>query len=94
MDVSLAVMVHILERHGEKSTVKKTSKFIGGWVDIEELILDTAAFPDVTKIVGEERTLYEKDYGRVIGTKSNGKPSTRLRVVVQSRTELVTAYTI
>jgi hypothetical protein len=92
-DISLAVMVHIVDRHGERSKNKNSSKFNCGWTTIEELIKDTAALPDVVKIVGESRTLYEKEYPRVIGWKSSGVPSTRLRVVTNAG-QLVTAYSI
>ena len=41
---------------------------------------------------GRPGTLYEYDFRRQIGTTIDGGPATRLRVVVNNRNEVVTAF--
>jgi hypothetical protein len=86
---------HIMARHWPDSTAAGAGKFQAGITEvslrdmINEAVHNGRARPNTH---GRPGTLYEYDFQRQIGTTIDGGPATRLRVVVNNRNEVVTAF--
>lgn len=84
---------HIAERHLFTSGAQGAGKFAQdmGARTIRDLINDAVA--NGASSAGRfGRTVYDYDFGRVIGTDINGNPATSLRVVVAPNGSVVTAF--
>ena len=86
---------HIIERHWSDSTATGAGKFQAGiTVDslrdmINEAVRNGRARHNTH---GRPGTIYEYDFQRQIGTTIDGGPASRLRVVVNTRNEVITAF--
>lgn len=86
---------HIIERHWSDSTATGAGKFQAGITEaslrdmINEAVHNGRARHNTH---GRPGTIYEYDFQRQIGTTIDGGPATRLRVVVSSRNEVITAF--
>jgi hypothetical protein len=86
---------HIMARHWPDSTATGAGKYQAG---ITEASLRDMINEAVRKGHGRHNThgrpgtIYEYDFQRQIGTTIDGGPATRLRVVVSTRNEVITAF--
>jgi hypothetical protein len=86
---------HIMARHWPDSTATGAGKFQAGITEttlrdmINEAVRNGRARHNTN---GRPGTIYENDFQRQIGTTIDGGPATRLRIVVNSRNEVVTAF--
>jgi hypothetical protein len=86
---------HIIDRHWADSTATGAGKFQAGiTVDslrdmINEAVRNGRARRNTH---GRPGTIYEYDFQRQIGTTIDGGPASRLRVVVNNRNEVITAF--
>jgi len=86
---------HIMERHWPDSPASGAGKFQAGITPnilrdlINESVRDGRARPNTH---GRPGTIYEYDFQRPIGTTIDGGPASRLRVVVNNRNEVITAF--
>jgi hypothetical protein len=86
---------HIMARHWPDSAAGGAGKFQEGITEaslrdlINEAVHSGRARQNTN---GRSGTLYEYDFRRQIGTTIDGGPATRLRVVVNSRNQVVTAF--
>jgi len=86
---------HIQERHWPDSPALGAGKYAAGvTVDslremVHETVANGRARPNTN---GRPGQIYEYDFGHPIGTRINGRPATRLRVVVSPRNQVVTAF--
>jgi hypothetical protein len=95
VDLTPRALRHIQERHWPDSPALGAGKYAPGiTVDtLRELIQQTVANGRVRQNTnGRPGQIYEYDFGRPIGTRINGGPATRLRVVVSPRNKVVTAF--
>jgi hypothetical protein len=95
VDLTPRAIRHIQERHWPDSPALEAGKYAPGiTVDaLRELIQQTVANGRVRQNTnGRPGQIYEHDFGRPIGTRINGGPATRLRVVVSPRNQVVTAF--
>jgi hypothetical protein len=95
VDLTPRAIRHIQERHWPDSPALGAGKYAPGiTVDaLRELIQQTVANGRVRQNSnGRPGQIYEYDFGRPIGTRINGGPATRLRVVVSPRNKVVTAF--
>jgi hypothetical protein len=86
---------HIMARHWPDSPATGAGKFQPGITEatlrdmINEAVRNGHARHNTH---GRPGTIYEYDLQRQIGTTIDGEPATRLRVVVNNRNEVVTAF--
>jgi hypothetical protein len=86
---------HIQERHWPDSPASGAGKFAPGTTELSlRAMIDEAVANGRVRQNTNGRTgqIYEYDFNRAIGTKINGSPATRLRVVVNTRGQVVTAF--
>ncbi len=86
---------HILDRHGPDSQIKGKAKFRPGF-NIKKEIGETIKNPDVVKpnTDGRPGKIFEKGYGQPIGYDPDGKPVSRMKVVVDEKGFVSTSYPI
>jgi hypothetical protein len=86
---------HIMERHWPDSTAAGAGKFQNGITEeglrvlINQAVQNGRSRPNSN---GRPGVIYEYDFQHQIGTNINGQPATRLRVVVNNRNQVVTAF--
>jgi hypothetical protein len=86
---------HIMARHWPDSPATGAGKFQEGITEasLRDLINEAVrSGRDRQNTHGRPGTIYEYDFRRQIGTTIDGGPATRLRVVVNNRNEVVTAF--
>jgi hypothetical protein len=86
---------HIMARHWPDSPATGAGKFQEGITEasLRDLINEAVRSGHARQNThGRPGTLYEYDFHRQIGTTIDGGPATRLRVVVNNRNEVVTAF--
>lgn len=86
---------HIMARHWPDSPASGAGKFQEGITEasLRDLINEAVRSGRARQNThGRPGTLYEYDFRRQIGTTIDGGPATRLRVVVNNRNEVVTAF--
>jgi hypothetical protein len=86
---------HIMERHWPDSTAPGAGKFQNGITEegLRALINQTVQNGHSrVNTNGRPGVIYEYDFQRQIGTNIDGQPATRLRVVVNKRNQVVTAF--
>jgi hypothetical protein len=86
---------HIMARHWPDSPATGAGKFQEGITEasLRDLINEAVRSGRARQNThGRPGTLYEYDFRRQIGTTIDGGPATRLRVVVNNRNEVVTAF--
>jgi hypothetical protein len=86
---------HIMERHWPDSTAAGAGKFQYGITEdgLRALINQTVQSGHRrVNTNGRPGVIYEYDFQRQIGTNIDGRPATRLRVVVNRRNQVVTAF--
>ena len=86
---------HIMERHWPDSTAAGAGKFQYGITeDSLRALINQAVQNGHSRINtnGRPGVIYEYDFQRQIGTNIDGQPATRLRVVVNNRNRVVTAF--
>ena len=86
---------HIEERHWPDSPAQDAGKFSPGITEdylrdlINEAVANGRARPNTN---GRPGQIYEYDFGRPIGVTINGRPASKLRVVVNASNRLITAF--
>lgn len=86
---------HIMERHWPDSTAAGAGKFQSGITEEGLRVLINRAVQNGRSRLntnGRPGVIYEYDFQYQIGTNINGQPATRLRVVVNKRNQVVTAF--
>ena len=86
---------HIMARHWPDSPATGAGKFQEGTTEasLRDLINEAVRSGHARHNTnGRPGTIYEYDFQRQIGTTIDGGPATRLRVVVNNRNEVVTAF--
>ena len=86
---------HIMARHWPDSPASGAGKFQEGITEasLRDLINEAVRSGRGRQNThGRPGTIYEYDFRRQIGTTIDGGPATRLRVVVNNRNEMVTAF--
>lgn len=85
----------IINRHAFNATYADTSKFVAA-VDIKSLIKSTLTdSSSVSKyVVGDGKYVIQKDFKSTIGTSSSGKKLTKIKVILGSNGNVITAYPI
>ena len=86
---------HIVERHWPDSAAAGAGKFQDGITEEGLRVLISQAVQNGhsrTNTNGRPGVIYEYDFQRQIGTNISGYPATRLRVVVNRRNQVVTAF--
>lgn len=86
---------HIMARHWPDSPATGAGKFQEGITEasLRDLINEAVRSGHARQNThGRSGTLYEYDFRRQIGTTIDGGPATRLRVVVNNRNQVVTAF--
>ncbi len=86
---------HIVDRHWPDSPAPGAGKFLPG-ISRKELyaLIDEATANAEPRLNtnGRPGEIYEYDFRRVIGRDIRGNPASRLRVVVGSRNQVITAF--
>lgn len=86
---------HIQQRHWPDSPAQGAGKFAVGITEesLREMINEAVANGRLRENThGRPGEIYEYDFGRPIGTTINGSPASRLRVVISTRGQVVTAF--
>jgi hypothetical protein len=86
---------HIRQRHWPDSPAVGAGKFAPGITEdsLREMIYEAVANGHPRENThGRSGEIYEYDFGRPIGTTINGGAASRLRVVVNTRGQVVTAF--
>jgi hypothetical protein len=86
---------HIQLRHWPDSPAPGAGKFAPGITEesLREMISEAVANGHSRENThGRSGEIYEYDFGRPIGTTINGGPASRLRVVINTRGQVVTAF--
>jgi hypothetical protein len=86
---------HIMARHWPDSTAAGAGKFQAGITEasLRDMITEAARNGHARRNThGRPGTIYEYDFQHQIGTTIDGGPATRLRVVVNNRNEVITAF--
>jgi hypothetical protein len=86
---------HIQQRHWPDSPAQGAGKFAVGITEesLREMINEAVANGRPRENThGRPGEIYEYDFGRPIGTTINGSPASRLRVVISTRGQVVTAF--
>src|ERR1700751_2677177 len=85
---------HIQQRHWPDSPAPGAGKFTPGITEesLREMIYEAVANGHSRENTdGKSGEIYEFDFGRTIGATINGGPATPLRVVINTRGQVVTA---
>jgi hypothetical protein len=93
--ISERAIHHIMVRHWPDSPAVGAGKYAPGMtVDLLRQMVDETVANGRSRenTNGRPGRIYEYDFGRPIGIKMNGRPAYRLRVIVNDRNELVTAF--
>jgi hypothetical protein len=93
--IDLRAIRHVMERHWPDSPAPGAGKYASGMtVSLLQQMVNEAVINGRLRhnTNGRPGQIYEYDFGRPIGIKINGRPAYRLRVVVNDRNELVTAF--
>ena len=86
---------HVEERHWPDSPAQGAGKFSPGITEesFRQLVAEAVANGRVRQNSrGRPGQIYEYDFGRQIGINIDGRPADRLRVVVNQRNQLITAF--
>ena len=86
---------HVEERHWPDSSAQGAGKFSPGITEdsFRQLVGEAVANGRVRQNShGRPGQIYEYDFGHPIGMNIDGRPAYRLRVVVNQRNQLVTAF--
>jgi len=86
---------HIMARHWPDSTATGAGKFQAGITEdsLRDMINEAVRAGRARRNThGRPGVIYEYDFQRQIGTTIDGGPATRLRVVVNNRNEVITAF--
>jgi hypothetical protein len=86
---------HIEQRHWPNSPAQGAGKFSEGITEdsLVELVNEAVADGRLRlNTNGRPGQIYEYDFGRQIGIAINGRPASKLRVVVSPRNRLITAF--
>jgi hypothetical protein len=86
---------HIQQRHWPDSSAQGVGKFAIGITEesLRQMINEAVAYGDSRQNThGRLGKIYEYDFGRPIGTRINGGPASRLRVVISVSSQVVTAF--
>jgi hypothetical protein len=86
---------HIMERHWPDSTAEGAGKFQTGITPESLLTLINEAVQNGRRrsnTHGRPGAIYEYDFRRQIGINIDGQSATRLRVVVNNRNQVITAF--
>jgi len=86
---------HIQQRHWPDSPAAGAGKFAPGITEesLRDMIYEAVANGRSRENThGRSGEIYEYDFGRPIGTTINGGPASRLRVVINTRRQVVTAF--
>jgi hypothetical protein len=86
---------HIQQRHWPNSPAQGAGKFAVGTTEesLREMINEAVANGRPRENThGRPGEIYECDFGHPIGTTINGSPASRLRVVISTRGQVVTAF--
>jgi hypothetical protein len=86
---------HIQQRHWPDSPAQGAGKFAPGITEesLRDMINEAVANGRSRENShGRPGEIYEYDFGRPIGTTINGSPASRLRVVISTRGQVVTAF--
>jgi hypothetical protein len=86
---------HVEERHWPDSPAQGAGKFSPGITEesFRQLVGETVASGRVRQNSrGRPGQIYEYDFGHQIGINIDGRPAYRLRVVVNQRNQLITAF--
>jgi hypothetical protein len=86
---------HIVERHWPDSSAAGAGKFQSGITEESLRVLINQAVQyghGRTNTNGRPGLIYEYDFRHQIGTNVSGQPATRLRVVVNKRNQVITAF--
>jgi hypothetical protein len=95
--ISERTVRHIQSRHWPDSPAQGAGKYADGITvgSLREMINQTVRSGSVrSNTNGRPGRIYEYDFGHPIGTTLNGEPATRMRVVVNPRNQVVTAFPI
>jgi hypothetical protein len=95
VSISERAIHHIMARHWPDSSAAGAGKYAPGMtVDLLRQMVDETVENGRSRenTNGRPGRIYEYDFGHPIGIKMNGRPAYRLRVVVNDRNELVTAF--
>jgi hypothetical protein len=93
--ISERAIHHIMARHWPDSPAAGAGKYSPGiTVDLLRQMVDETVENGSSRenTNGRPGRIYEYDFGHPIGIKFNGRSAYRLRVVVNDRNELVTAF--
>jgi len=93
--ISERAIHHIMTRHWPDSPAVGAGKYAPGMtVDLLRQMVDETVENGRLRenTNGRPGRIYEYDFGHPIGIKIGGRPAYRLRVVVNDRNELVTAF--
>jgi hypothetical protein len=93
--ISERAIHHIMTRHWPDSPAVGAGKYAPGMtVDLLRQMVDETVENGRSRenTNGRPGRIYEYDFGHPIGIKISGRPAYRLRVVVNDRNELVTAF--
>ena len=86
---------HIQQRHWPDSPARGAGKFAPGITEdsLREMIYEAVTNGRLRENThGRAGEIYEYDFGHPIGTTISGSPASRLRVVLNTRGEVVTAF--
>jgi hypothetical protein len=86
---------HIQQRHWPDSPAQGAGKFASGITEESLRVMINEAVANGRSREnshGRSGEIYEYDFGRPIGTAINGSPASRLRVVINTRGQVVTAF--
>jgi hypothetical protein len=95
--ISPRTIQHIHDRHWPGSPAQGAGKYAPGITvrSLRDMINEAVANGRARENTnGRPGRVYEYDFGHPIGTTINGEPATRLRVVVNPRNQVVTAFPI
>ena len=95
--ISERTIRHIQNRHWPDSPAQGAGKYSPGITvqSLRDLINEAVANGrSRSNTNGRPGRIYEYDFGRPIGTTIDGNPASRLRVVVNNRNQVVTAFPI
>jgi hypothetical protein len=95
--ISHRTIQHIQDRHWPDSPAQGAGKYAPGITvrSLRDMINEAVANGRARENTnGRPGRIYEYDFGHPIGTTINGEPATRLRVVVNPRNQVVTAFPI
>jgi RHS repeat-associated protein len=90
-----AALEHIMARHWASSNAIRTGKFTPGTTARElKNLINEAVHKATPQSSRYNRQVFEYDFGRTIGTTSNGVPTSRIRVVLDAAGKVITAFPI